>query len=87
MSTDSAEILNNVLGRIGGNTSNFLNYDKVEKHDQKIQNDPEMLDLMNEINKLNAEWIEIQKSYQLKARIIRDLAVKRFKELTKEKYV
>jgi len=83
----SIDILNLRLGNIGGNTTNFLDGDQLKKYDNVIQSDSEMLSIMNDVNKLYEDWKNVQLEYVMKGRYLRDLATKRFKELTGEKYV
>ena len=83
----SIDILNLRLGNIGGNTTNFLDGDQLKKYDNVIQSDPEMLSIMNDVNKLYEDWQKAQLKFSMLGRAYRDLATKRFKELTGEKYI
>ena len=83
----TATIFNSQLARIGGNTTNFLNYDQLEKHTPQIDIDPEMVYLMTAVDNLGKEWRKLESEYAMKGRILRDLAAKRIKEITGIKYI
>ena len=75
------------LARIGGNTTNFLNFDSLQKFTSEIDNDPELIELMDKVLDLNQEWRKLENEYAAKGRILCDLAAARIKKVTGIKYI
>ncbi len=73
------EVFNGMLGRIGNTT--FINYLKLEKHEEILASDSVMQELSQKVIILNEVKIVADKHFDAEGRKLRDAAEKRIKEL------
>ena len=74
-------ILNNYLSDIGGGTIFFIKDKDIERNVEAINNDPEIMELVNMVENLYADWSNAQEEYKKNSKDLYNEISKKLKRL------